>query len=238
VFSYSNSHLRIQIYKEFEKIFGTEKAKKLILLKKKSLIKDVKVLFIHIPKAAGTSITDVLYGQRIGHFTLNEYYHFFEDEFMDLKFKFTVARNPLDRLYSAWKFARAGGTNDGGVYNYKIYQKPPFATFDSFVMNWLQFQNLDTCEVLFRTQCHFIETYGNESLKLDGFFHVERLQELEIKLTQVLNKPIVFSKKNTMGGTLDISKIEPYTLSKVCELYACDYETFGYEYPTITLNET
>jgi hypothetical protein len=231
MFSLSKFQLRIEIYKVFEKGLGAARAKKLLLLKKMRLLKDSKVLFIHIPKAAGTSITDVLYGQRIGHFTLNEYNHFFGNEFMDSKYKFTVARNPLDRLYSAWKFARARGTKDGGVYKYNFYQKPLFETFDSFVMKWLQFQNLDTCEVLFRTQCHFIKNYGSEGLKLDGIFKVEHLQELEIKLTQVLNKPIVFSKKNVVSDTVDISNLEPNTLVKICELYACDYETFGYNYP-------
>lgn len=223
--------LRIKVYKLSEKIFGAANAKAMLLFKKKSILNDSKVLFIHIPKAAGTSITDVLYGQRIGHFTLYEYDHFFGQEFMNSKYKFTVTRNPLNRLYSAWKFAWDGGTKDGGVNNNKFYQQPIFDTFDSFVMNWLQFQNLDTCEVLFRTQCHFIETNGNKSLKLDAIFHVEHLQELEIKLTQVLKKPIAFSKKNVIGDTLDISTIEPKTLTKICELYACDYETFGYEYP-------
>ena len=232
----NQSLLNIYLAKLLTIIIGKYYTKALIIKLKKSDLDKLGVLFIHIPKAAGTSITDVLYGRRIGHFTLVEYRNFLGEEFIDSKFKFTVVRNPINRLYSAWKFARSGGTADGAVSNHRVYQDEIFKSFDSFVLNWLQYQDLDKCEVLFRTQCHFIDTLGYKNLKLDAIYQVERLCDLESKLSEILNKPVKFPKKNVLGGTLNLSFIDSKTIAKICELYACDFQAFGYKYPSFDLN--
>ena len=89
-----------------------------------------KCIFIHIPKAAGTSIemaflddlkldmnnrhalllgenTNIDSGpRRVSHLTASEYVdlHFVSQEIYDKYFKFSIVRHPVDRLYSSYKY--------------------------------------------------------------------------------------------------------------------------------------
>lgn len=63
-----------------------------------------KLLFIHIPKNAGTSITKSLEMENQGHVAALHYKRNLED--FDEFFKFTVIRNPWDRVVSCYEFAR------------------------------------------------------------------------------------------------------------------------------------
>jgi chondroitin 4-sulfotransferase 11 len=65
-----------------------------------------KLIFIHIPKNAGTSIikamgVENLYMDK----TIKEYKEHYGDYWNEYK-KFTVVREPIDRFISAYKFAR------------------------------------------------------------------------------------------------------------------------------------
>lgn len=88
-----------------------------------------KCIFVHIPKAAGTSIERVfmkdlglnmdnrhslllgastnksLGPRRVSHLTVMEYlsHHYISQELFEQYFKFTFVRNPYDRLFSTYK---------------------------------------------------------------------------------------------------------------------------------------
>jgi hypothetical protein len=51
-------------------------------------------------------------------------------------------RHPVDRLHSAYRFARTGGTSKMGIKNPQLYQSKSFSSFNRFVCEWLQFQNM------------------------------------------------------------------------------------------------
>src|SRR5207302_4792563 len=66
-------------------------------------------LFIHIPKNAGVSISQAIYGRQVWHRTAS----FFRDsdpDYFSGRVSFAVVRNPWDRLVSAYEYHRAGGT--------------------------------------------------------------------------------------------------------------------------------
>ena len=72
------------------------------------------VVFVHVPKAAGTSVATATIGRRAGHFTAAEIRAAMGPAF-DRMFTFSVVRNPMDRLASAYRFARRGGGDSGAV---------------------------------------------------------------------------------------------------------------------------
>jgi len=72
---------------------------------------DPPFIFVHIPKAAGTSIEEALYqyqdfsvNDEEIHQPLIQYRDFLLPEEYDNHFKFCVVRNPFDMMYSTWKY--------------------------------------------------------------------------------------------------------------------------------------
>jgi len=71
-----------------------------------------KLIFIHIPKTAGTSIykslgvKDISYQNKLlGHESIENYKERYKS-YWDIYLKFTVVRDPIDRFISAYKFIR------------------------------------------------------------------------------------------------------------------------------------
>ncbi|GBQ84912.1 hypothetical protein AA13595_1532 [Gluconacetobacter johannae DSM 13595] len=66
------------------------------------------VLFIHVPKNAGTSVSVALYGRELRHESMRSYLHAAPDLARVLP-SFAILRDPVDRFVSAFTFARYGG---------------------------------------------------------------------------------------------------------------------------------
>lgn len=88
----------------------------LIDAKRKRVIDAVRergILFVHVPKNAGTSICERLYGLQVKHSTVT-YYESVAPDLLDLP-SFAVLRDPVERFISAFQYACAGGTCDRRV---------------------------------------------------------------------------------------------------------------------------
>jgi hypothetical protein len=69
-----------------------------------------KLIFIHVPRAAGTSISRALFGARNTlHYSIR-YYRTVHPRFFESAHSFAVLRDPFDRFLSSYAFVRAGGT--------------------------------------------------------------------------------------------------------------------------------
>ncbi len=70
-------------------------------------------IFIHIPKCAGVSVCQSLFGNLgPGHLTLRQHQEVLDSRTFDSMFKFSFVRNPWDRLVSAFYFLKQGGYNE------------------------------------------------------------------------------------------------------------------------------
>lgn len=145
------------------------------------------VIFVHIPKAAGTSIAKATIGRRAGHFTASQIRATMGDTYNTF-FSFTIVRNPYHRLISAYNFAKQGTTSDGAVSNPKIYNGPQFCSFDSFVQEWLVSEDLEMRDLIFRSQTDFVMGPGGPMVDYVG--RVENMQEVETVLPKRLGRSI------------------------------------------------
>jgi hypothetical protein len=71
-------------------------------------IRKAGVLFVHIPKNAGISISCELYGEPLFHPTIR-YYKRVAPDMVDTLPSFAVWRDPVARFVSAYRFGRSGG---------------------------------------------------------------------------------------------------------------------------------
>jgi Sulfotransferase family len=68
-------------------------------------------IFIHVPKAGGTSISMALYGRNTPHATWAQWCDLNPAKFRSY-FKFALIRHPIARFVSAFNFLKSGGMNE------------------------------------------------------------------------------------------------------------------------------
>ena len=116
--------------------------RKINIFRNQPIWRKYSTIFIHIPKAAGVSVNKAIYGKTLGHYYASELKRFIPVTFQH-SFKFAVVRHPVDRLFSAYSFAKIGGTKEMRMHNENYYRShKDFKSFESFVLNWLAVQNL------------------------------------------------------------------------------------------------
>ena len=114
-----------------------------------SLFLEKKCVFFHIPKTAGISISNSLFGDvKWGHRSVGFYKSHYGEKVFNSLYKFCFVRNPYDRLFSAYTFLKEGGINNQDLEFSNSYLQE-FASFDEFVlkglekeeiMNWVHFK--------------------------------------------------------------------------------------------------
>jgi hypothetical protein len=185
-----------------------------------------KCIFIHVPKAAGTSINRAIYGRTLGHYTISEITSTFP-HLVEKCFVFSVVRNPYDRLVSAYNFAKRGHTAEMGVYKPKQYAIPEFASFELFVSEWLVHQDLMRADHIFRPQHVYL--YHNGAMSLDFLGSVESLDEDMAYVQARLSRGIDLKTTNAIQRDAAYATLYPSHIAEhVWELYKQDFDMLGY----------
>jgi hypothetical protein len=76
-------------------------------------IEQAGLVFVHIPKAAGMSVSEALYGLWVKHASIRWLHRVQGGRLAGLP-SFAILRHPADRFLSAYRFARAGGSARAG----------------------------------------------------------------------------------------------------------------------------
>jgi len=116
-------------------------------------------VFIHVPKAAGSSIATALYGRRLGHHPARELMQEDPASWARLE-KFSVLREPVARFLSAYAYALAGGTREGAIRWRAEYDDPALRDVNAFVLDYLARGELLDKDVMFWPQSHFVRDAG------------------------------------------------------------------------------
>jgi hypothetical protein len=188
-----------------------------------------KCIFVHIPKCAGKSISQSLFGnQGFAHTNAREYRIIFGNKF-DKIYKFTIVRNPWDRLVSAFYYLKSGGYNkkDKKWYNKHISK---YGDFNEFVREWLNEKNIYR-GIHFYPQRYFLCDDGHKLL-VD---YIGKFEKLDYEFNYLKNKLNI--KSNLQHINSSKRKYKDYrkfyndeTQDIVAKVYDKDIKLFDYNF--------
>ncbi len=189
-----------------------------------------KCIYIHIPKCAGISLAQSIFGHCVPHSTITDYQLMFGSELFKSYFKFTIVRNPWDRFVSAYFFLKHGGFDSTDKFLFKpIIDK--FNSFYEFVKS-VYYDKKYLKLIHFLPQSKWIQTPSG-SCPLDYIGKLENLDEsLKIISSELnLGKISIPSKTNSSPRDTDYKKYYTReTREMVAELYRKDIKLLGYRF--------
>ncbi|GBQ20488.1 hypothetical protein AA103193_1396 [Tanticharoenia sakaeratensis NBRC 103193] len=124
--------------------------------KRRTRLADIRkrgVLFIHVPKNAGTSISSILYGRSMRHETIRYYRH--ADRRLDMP-SFAIWREPVERFCSAFDFVRNGGGRNVRLDPTFARRYAGFQTVDDALDHLEQVSSPYRMDYVFRPQSWFV----------------------------------------------------------------------------------
>lgn len=204
--------------------------KKLINLVPKEIYHS-SVVFIHVPKVAGTTISRALYQKSIGH-QMASFIYKTDPSIQSSKISISLMRDPMDRLYSAYRFLKSGGTNDVEVENFAFYSGSEFESFSIFIKNWLKpkFDNIYDYDYALWPQSWFILDENGNKL-VDRVYAIEDIGELEqyLKNNNHIRGDIISYNVTTQKKMENyLCQEEESDIRKIVEeLYADDYKLYS-----------
>ena len=196
----------------------------------KSRISELGCIFIHIPKCAGNAVQKSLFGEVVfGHQTIRQYQVALPKVTYQNAWKFTITRDPFERIVSAWRFLKAGGlnANDNQYFAETLCQ---YKTFDHFVNDWLVYQDIDQCGCAhFKTQLHYIHDFKGE-LAIDYILKLSDLSDEYPKLRNRFGSSELITDNKFSGTSIDLRSYytSAETLKNIASIYAADVEALGY----------
>ena len=191
-----------------------------------------RCIFVQIPKVAGVSISNSLFGRHTGnHATVADYQIVFNKNEFSSFYKFAFVRNPWDRLVSAYIYLKSGGMNPRDSKWADEYLSS-LKNFNDFVLNWLNRNNIYK-GIHFLPQYKFITSSNRLSPDVDfvGFFeNIDNDYSYIRNLLQLGDEKLAFRNK-TPGKLQDYrSYYNNKTIQIVSEVYKEDIELLGYDF--------
>lgn len=213
-------------------------------------------LFVHVPKSAGTSITNVLskytnycdleiggtdfgeriqpaYNKRFGlrkHSTARDIRHLVGDVAWSRFFTFSFVRNPFARCLSTYHFLRNWESPSADF----TATMRAFDSFEAFVMSdiWSKTNGPDD---MFRPQAYWLGNGpGQKQLMVDYIGRVETIDSDIVNVLKIIGlekaiynlSEIPVLNKSSYSNRSDFSS--PDVIARIVAKYSVDFELFGY----------
>jgi Sulfotransferase family len=113
------------------------------------------LIFVHVPRVAGTSIVQALYGEGCIHHYSMRYYRAVHPQFARKAGSFALLRDPFERFASAYAFVRAGGTSASRLSDVFVRQTSGVRTVDDYLC-FLEGRRALDLDFVMRPQSWFI----------------------------------------------------------------------------------
>lgn len=194
-----------------------------------------KTIFIHLPKCAGISVSKALFGNLAGgHTRLEMHLNIFDPENILNYFKFTIVRNPWDRLVSAYHFLEKGGfePQDKKWFENNLRK---YKDFDHFIRDWLSEDNIWTWRHFRPQYSYFLD--DNQKVPLDFIGYIENIDS-DFEL--ICNKLGIENRLKKLNKSSHKDYTEYYTEETkqlVADVYADDIHILGYTFDNSNLSQ-
>lgn len=195
---------------------------------------DNEIIFIHIPKTAGTSILKHYYNiNHNGHFRQCHYRTWDKNKFEKYK-KICVVRNPWDRFISAYMYIESNPMRGEFLTKFKqevFHEINDFEKFSSKFLNSSKFRNKVMKWDHFRPQWDYVTYDNNYNIDILGKF--ESINDFEITLRKSLGISDDFemmSKENAVERSCYKSFYTDDLTSLIYDLYEREIKEFKYEF--------
>jgi hypothetical protein len=126
------------------------------------------LIFVHVPRVAGTSIVRSLHGEGCIHHHSMRYYATLDPAFAAAAGSFALLRDPFQRFASAFAFVQAGGTETSRLSDAFRRQTARLATVDDY-LGFLEDRGPLDLDFVMRPQSWFVCGEGGEVLVKDLF---------------------------------------------------------------------
>lgn len=186
-----------------------------------------RCIFIHVPKTAGSSVAEALFGTASRHVDYADYLRANPRKFRAY-FKFAFVRDPWDRLVSTWSFLKRGGMNERDRH-WADERLSPFRDFDHFVRDGLSSAAILSW-VHFRPQSEFVSSPDGQ-LMLDFVGRYERLEADFALVATRLGIEAQIRKSNQSAHAPFATCYTAETADIVGRVYRRDAALFGYKSP-------
>ncbi|MFL2531191.1 MAG: sulfotransferase family 2 domain-containing protein [Porticoccaceae bacterium] len=185
-----------------------------------SYLTEQGIQFIHVPKAAGTSIASAIYSRVIPHHSA-EYYHCVNSSRFRDTLSFAVVRDPIERFKSSFRFLISGGTKTVKVkksFKYKRFQKKQ--DINCFVKEWLIKQK--TLDFTLMPQSDFVCSKKGDLL-VTKIFDLSDIESCSKLISKEVGKDIYIPRINSTNDQ-SLVNLNEDSIKILKEFYSKDYE--------------
>lgn len=188
----------------------------------KKFFDEKSCVFIHIPKAAGTAVSNALYGGDPWHYSAQETRAINNKKF-DSYYKFAVVRHPVTRLVSTYNYAQTHIKKYPGT---SLAFMSKYNSFEDFILNWLTAENVGAHYFFWTLEKYLCDSDGR--LMVDAVIKMENLsgdiKVVENKIGHRLDIKTMNVSKKTVSTQLDDAVIQ-----RIFDVYNSDFNLFGYK---------
>ena len=178
------------------------------------------LIFLHVPRAAGTSIAHALYGEHcIQHYSAR-YFKAVAPGFWARAESFAVVRDPYDRFASSYAFVRSGGTASCRLSDVFLDQTEDIHSVDDY-LSFIEERDALSLDFVMRPQSWFVSDlktgqplvkrlflYGRDHEMLSAYLSAHGVARLPW-LNRSMRMPLDFSARQK---------------SRIQKLYAADFQ--------------
>lgn len=179
------------------------------------------IVFIHVPKTGGTSISSVLYGRNLPHYDASFYIRTFPSLMARLP-SLAVIRDPLARFASGYRFIAQGGTDAMAADRYIRRALGHVADVEGLLDRLIARPDLRWQSGIFREQSSYVVSAAGQ-LQVDALFALSADGELPDGIGNWIDRARL--------PHINRSRFEPVRLSaaamiKLRALYAGDFALY------------